>query len=217
MNRFLTDTPRPVLISLAVMLATVILFAVLLPVLGGARDQSFADNVRLKREIESARRSIKQSEEDKAYVEENAAAFEALQKSDRLVPHTRRAAIVRLESAARENGLTGFSYSIGSVSGASAKAVGVQPASDAYQVSVEGIQLKVGAPIDGSIYRFLADISDSFPGAAVIETFSLKRQDIISADALAAVSQGMDSKLVEGEIALSWRTAQRKDGEDKKK
>jgi hypothetical protein len=184
-------------------------------VLGGARDQSFAENARLTSKIESTRRAISQSQEDKAYVEKNLVEFEALQKSDRLVPHTRRAAIVRLENAARENGLTAFSYSIGAVSRTSPKAAGTQPSSDAYQISIESIQLKAGAPVDGSVYRFLADISDSFPGSAVIEMFSLKRPDIISASALAAVSQGADAKLVEGDIVLSWRTAQGKDGENK--
>jgi hypothetical protein len=218
MNRFLSNTPRPVLISVAVIVAVLVLLAVLVPVLGGARDEAFAENAKLQNEIGTAKKAIVQAKDDLAYVQENVTAFEALLKSDRLVPHTRRAAIVRLEEAARANGLTSFSYSIGAVAATSAKAVGNQPTSDAYHVSIENIQIKLGAPFDGSVYRFLVDVADSFPGAAVLDLFSLKRPGVVSADALDAVSSGRDAKLVEGEVVLSWRTAQAKEktGETKK-
>jgi len=211
MNRFLSITPRPVLISLAVIAGVLVLFAVLFPVLGGARDQAFAGNARLTNEINSTRSAIGQTQVDKDYVETNRAAFEELLKGDKLVPHTRRAAIVRLEEAARTYGLTTFSYSIGAIAANSPKGAAGQPTSDDYHVSIENIQLKVGAPIDGNIYRFLVDITDSFPGSAVLELFSLRRPEFISAEALNAVSLGRDAKLVEGDIVLSWRTAQAKD------
>ena len=216
--RFINDTPRPVLISIAVLLAGLVLFAILVPVLGGARDDAFAANSQLANEIERIKKSVTQSKTDQEYVANNSAAYEELLKGDRLVPHTRRAATVELENAARANGFTTLNYSIGAVSANSRKAVENQPTSDAYRVSVETITLNVGAPIDGAIYQFMAAINETFPGSAVIDTFSIKRAEVVDAKALSAVSRGgKDAQLVDGEISISWRTAQAKEKPDAEK
>ena len=194
MMRALKNLPKHVLISLAVIIATAVIYGILLPTLGGARDEAFADNIKLGSEITRINGVIKQSTADKEYVVENQAQFEALLKSDRLIPHTRRAAIAQLEDAAHVNGLTTMSYDIGLVAANSLAAAASQPTGGetAYRVSVEEIILKIAAPLDGAIYRFLADISDSFPGAAIIQSAALARS----------------GQTVQGEIKLSWRTAQ---------
>ena len=211
MIRLLNTLPRPVLISLSIIFAAVVIFAILVPVLGGARDGAVLDNAKLTSDIAATKKAITQSQTDKNYVAENKDQYEELLKGDRLVPHTRRAAILELESAARANGLTALTYSIGAVSANSARSADSQPASGDYNVSVENIEIKVGAPIDGSIYRFLVDIGQKFPGSAVIDAVTLSRANFITAEALEAVSQGKDAQLVQGTIAVSWRTAQAKE------
>jgi hypothetical protein len=209
MNRILAALPRQVLISSAAILVALIAFAIMLPVVGGARDEAFAENSRLNGEIGRVRTEITQAKTDADYVKANVEAFEALLKGDRLIPHTRRAATVALENAARANGLTALSYNIQAAAAAtSPQAVQSQPKTRAYRLSVENIELKIAANIDGAVYRFVDDISRAFPGSAVIQDVSVTRAPVITAASLDQVSRGQDAKLVEGTINLSWRTAQ---------
>jgi hypothetical protein len=171
----------------------------------------------LKKDIEGTTKSISQVKEDTAFVIANQAKYEALLQGDRLIPHTRRAATQALESVARANGVTGLNYSIAAAAAAtSLQSAQSQPVTGGYRVSVENITIKIGAPLDGVIYKFMADITDSFPGAAVIQTVTLER-----ADKGRSMGNGLASgELVTGEILMSWRTAQAeesKDGEAKKK
>jgi len=208
MIRTLRDLPRHVAISLAVIVAAIIMFAISLPTLGGARDDAFAENMKLASEITRVNTTIKQSKADIEYVKANKDQFEALLQSDRLIPHTRRAAVVELEKLARANGLKTLNYNIGAVASNSIAAVGAQPATNGYRVSVENIDLKIGAPIDAAVFNFIVDISESFPGSAIVQTVALKRPPALSAAALNAVSKGQDGELVAGSILISWRTAQ---------
>jgi hypothetical protein len=203
MIRVLTSLPRPVLISAATLAGVLAVFAILLPVLGGARDGAFAEHNRLNGEIARVNTAISQAKSDIEFVAANKEKFEALLESDRLIPHTRRAATMELESTARLNGVTSLSYNIAAAAApTSAKAVSSQPTSGAYRVSVEDIAMKVAAPLDGSIYRFMTDLTDQFPGSAVVQSFSLSRGaksgfgDLSSQDSVA------------GDIEVSWRTAQ---------
>ncbi len=208
MMRTIKSLPRVVFRSACTIVAALVAFAVLWPVLSGARDDAFDANRRLTSEITQTNRTISQAKADQEYVNENKAQYEALLQSDRLVPHTRRAAIAELENAGRAYGLTALNYSIGAVASNSPTAVASQPGSAAYRVSVENIALKVGAPIDGAIYRFIDDIAESFLGAAVIQSVTIRRAGEIDSAALAAVSAGRGAQFVEGEIEIHWRTAQ---------
>lgn len=198
MIRNLGNLPRHVLISSGVILGALLLFAILVPVLGGARDDSFSENSRLQGEISRVRTALNQSKTDQDYVKNNVEAYESLLKSDRLVPHTRRVAVVELESAARTFGLTALNYSFSAAAANSLAVATSQPASGAYAVSIEAVSLKVGAPLDGPIYRFVVSIADRFPGAAVVQRMQLARAEG------AAATGGA----VQGEVTLSWRTAQ---------
>ncbi len=198
MIRLLTTLPRPVLISSTVIVTVGVLFAILVPLLGGARDDAFGENARLTGEIQRANVSINQARTDITYIKDNQEKYEALLKSDRLVPHTRRTAVVELQNAARATGLTSFTYSIGKVSSNSLRSATGQPSSGDYEVSLEEIGLVVKAPYDGSIYRFIDSLTQNFPGAAVVYGFNLTRG--------LTVSDG-----VEGQINVTWRTAQAKD------
>jgi len=209
MNRLISTLPRKVLISAAVIVAALIALTALLPLLGGARDEAFAENSRLNSEIARARTGITQAKNDAEYVAKNTEAFEALLKSDRLIPHTRRAATVALENAARASGLTALSYNIQAAAAAnSPQAVQSQPTTKAYRLSVENIELKIGANIDGAVYRFVDEISRAFPGSAIIQDVTVSRAQVITAESLNQVSRGQDAKLVESTINFSWRTAQ---------
>jgi hypothetical protein len=207
MKRLIVDLPRPVAIALATIVAAIAVLAILFPVLGGARDNALTENRRLTTDIGSTTTALNQSQDDQDFVRANQAHFEELVKSDRLIPHTRRAAIVALGEVARIHGVN-LTYAFNAAESQSAAAVGSQPRSDAYRVSVESIDLKVDAPIDGAIYEFVTDINASFPGAVVIESVSLRRADRLSASALDLLSKGQSSQLVTGDILLSWRTAQ---------
>jgi len=195
MMRILTALPKNVMISLAVIAGALVILALAIPFLGGGRDDTFAENARLQGEISRINAAITQSKSDQLYVAENLAKFEELIKSDRLVPHTRRAAVIDLEEKARSNGLTGLNYSIGAVATNSLRAVAGQPSAGTYRVSLEEIALKVAAPLDGAVYRFIDAITQKFPGAAVVHTLTLMRG--------ATPATG-----VQGEIGVSWRTAQ---------
>lgn len=215
MKRFQLDLPRPVLISAAVIVAVVVLFAVLVPLLGGTRDDAVSLSARLSGEIQSAQTALTQSAEDVAYVKANQARYETLMKGSQLVPHTRRAAITQLQNVARQQGLTKLNYTFTAAAANSATSANSQPQSAGYTVAVEAIQLDLGAAFDGQIYRFFADILAEFPGSIVIDEFSLTRSPIITETDLAAVARG-EGALVAGEARLLWRTAQAAQQEDKK-
>jgi len=218
MIRLFSNFPRAVLISLAVGIAAIAIIAITVPVLGGARDEAYAQNGRLNGDIARVRKGTTDTQADIDYVQQNGAQYEALLQSDRLVPHTRRAAIVELENSARNNGLTAMTYTIGAAAAStSAQAVQSQSAAGGYRVSVENITLMVGAPTDGSIYNFIADIMNTFPGSAVVQSMSISRASFISAAALEALSRGEDPKLVEADIIVSWRTAQAEEKKDEGK
>jgi hypothetical protein len=218
MTRLFSNFPRAVLISLAVGIAAIAIIATTVPVLGGARDDAYAQNSRLNGDIARVRKGATDTQADIDYVQQNGAQYEALLQSDRLVPHTRRAAIVELENSARNNGLTAMTYTIGAAAAStSAQAVQSQSAAGGYRVSVENISLKVGAPTDGSIYNFIADITSAFPGSAVVQSMAISRASFISAAALEALSRGEDPKLVEADIIISWRTAQAEEKKDEGK
>jgi hypothetical protein len=211
MRRIIADIPRIVLVSIGVILVSLGALAALVPLLGGALDAAVVDNARLKTAVEKTTRDIAQAKTDQVYVKENLAAFETLIKSDKLIPHTRRAAVLEFNNVGRQRGLTALSYNFDMAKGNSVKALESQPKSGGYNVSVENIELRVGAPLDGNIYRFIADISDTFPGSIIVNGFELKRPPEITPLALEMVSRGQDSQLVTGTIKVSWRTAQADD------
>ncbi len=210
MKRVFLDLPFPVRVAVITFAAVAVLLAILVPVLGGARDRAFAENRRLTGEIGSTTASIKGAAADYEYATDNMAQFEALLESDRLIPHTRRAAVLQLQQTARAHGLTGLNYNfaaaqLGAVAGGSKTTAG----QGAYRVSIEDVTLKVDAPTDGAIYNFIADITEEFPGAAVLRSVALTRPPQITAQILSQLSQGGGA--VTGEVIISWRTAQAED------
>lgn len=190
------DLPKKVLSALGVILAAIIIIGVSVPFLGGARDEAVSENGRLTGEIARLNAAINQSKVDQDYVKANGAEYEALIKSDRLVPHSGRVAVVALENEARAAGLTDIGFTIDAAEGAtSLRAVANQPTSGAYVLSVQEIDISAVAPLDGQLYRFLDALRLSFPGSAVLEAATFKRGDVF-ADG------------VSGKFTVSWRTAQ---------
>lgn len=216
MRRFIPDLPRNVAIALVTLVVTLLLFGTSFVVLGGARDEAIVQNGSLTRDISQTRASIIQVTQDREYVLANQAQYEALLKSDRLIPHTRRAAVVELQRVAQIRGVTRLDYGFAGIAAAdSAQGVQAQQASAAYRLSVERVTLKVGAPVDGVVYGFVADIADAFPGSAVIERLQLKRPEVITEADLAALSSPQGGALAEGVVIFSWRTAQANEAAEK--
>jgi len=208
MTRLLNLAPKPVLIATATIVFALLMFAVLVPVLGGARDGAVALGEQLATEITTAQSKLTGLSADEQYVVDHQAEYEALLTGDKLVPHTRRAAVVALTETATVHGLNGLNYSFTAADALSRDAAAAQSSAGGYTVAVETIELTIDAPIDGPIYRFIADIMQTFPGSLTVGSITLARAPAISAAALAAVSAGLPSQLVTGEISLSWRTAQ---------
>lgn len=208
MKRLLITIPRNVLISTIVLLVSALVFGASFHFLGGARDSAIAENARLTTEIQTAESGIIRAKDDYQYVVDHQADYEKLIKSDKLLPHTRRAAVVELQKVASQRGLTTLNYSFSAAAATSAQAVMAQPKSGTYRVSVETVELKVGAPYDGAIYGFISDVTEAFPGSAVLDSVSLARAQGLTDAALSAISSGQEAQLVTGEIRLSWRTAQ---------
>jgi hypothetical protein len=205
----LPNLPKPVALALAAMAASAMVFLILSFTLGSARDVAEADVVRLRTEISTAQKNLRQSKEDYDFILANQSRFEALMGSDKLIPHTRRTAIRQMQSLALEFGLTGLDYNFQSAGSQGATAVSAQPKSGDYRVYVESISLDVGAALDQNIYSFIAAIHDEFPGSMVVSDFSLERPSgSISKETLNKVSRGEDSGLVKGKISYTWRTAQ---------
>jgi hypothetical protein len=208
MRRLLSLAPRRVLIAAATMAFALVMFAILVPVLGGARDSAVAQGAQLFADITAAQSKLTGLSADEKYVVDHQAEYEALLAGDQLVPHTRRAAVLALTETATVHGLSGLNYSFTTADALSRDAVAAQPAGGGYTVAVEMIDLTIDAPLDGPIYRFIGDIMQTFPGSLTISSIELSRMADISAEALAAVSAGQASQLVPGSIVLSWRTAQ---------
>ncbi len=210
-RRIIESIPRPAFMGIVTLLVTGVLFALSVVFLGGARDDAFAEGVRLNNEISTITRSITQTKQDVDFVAENKDRYEALMKSDKLIPHTRRAALGALRDAAMPHGLeNALTFTFSAANANALDAATSQPTSGAYKVNVESVNLKVTAPFDGSIYRFLDDVTTTFPGSLALESLKLSRAPEVNERELAAISQGNGS-LVNGEILLSWRTAQKEE------
>jgi len=207
----LPDLPRHVMLSIAVIAGSAVFYVVLLLTLASSRDAAVTDFSRLEAESAQLKKNLAQSKADFSFVQENREKYDALMKSDRLVPHTRVTAVRRLQELARREGLTTLNYEFSGGGETSPAAAMSQGASGDYRVNVETIKLKVGAAVDGKIYRFLRDISNDFPGAAVVQVVDLARAPAVSADALNSVAAGRESLLVTGEVTFLWRTAQATD------
>lgn len=215
-RRVIESMPRPAFIGITVLLVTA--FASVLSVffLGGARDDAVAEGIRLDNDISTITKSITQTKLDLEFVEKNKDRYEALLKSDKLIPHTRRAAIAALRDAAIPLGLeNSLNFGFSAAGADSLQAATSQPTSGAYRVNVEAVTLKIEAPLDGSVYRFIDDVTTTFPGSLALESLKLSRAAEVNEGALSAISQGKGN-LVSGEVLLSWRTAQKEEDKDSK-
>lgn len=208
MKRIFGDIPRTVIVSVGVLACSGLLFLALNFTLIAVLRGAIEENTRLTQSIEQAKNRTSTAQADIKYVGANQAKYEELLKSDRLVPHTRRVAVLELQRVARAHGFTQLTYQFSDVGQNSVTAAASQPVTGAYRLSVEEIELAVGTPVDGAVYRFIADITDRFPGSAVVQEVTLQRAPSVTSDALNAVSSGADSGLVKGEIKMVWRTAQ---------
>jgi hypothetical protein len=215
LRRVLAGIPRPALLGISVIIVTGTLFVLSFFLLGGARDNALAEGRRLQGQIDGTIKAISQSKQDQEYVEKHSARYDELMKSDKLVPHTRRAALAALSDAAAPHGLQdSLSYTFSAASASSLESAQSQPTSGAYRVSVETVSLKIAAPMDGAIYRFLDDINHAFPGAVALESLILTRVPEVNEGALAQVASG-SARLVTGDVVLSWRIAQKEESKEK--
>ena len=202
----LTDRmPRKVALASIVMAITLVIFAVLFFVLGGAHDDAMAANTSLKKNLDQTTRNLKTVKEDRQFILDNREKYEDLIHGDRLVPHTQRVAANQLRNLALQRGLTNLGYTF---TAASAAVGSTQTVAGGYRVQAEKLDLKIGAALDTQVYDFLLDIGEAFPGSAVVEQFSIERAPNITTEALNNVSRGRDSGLVRGDIHINWRTAQ---------
>jgi len=212
----LPDWPKPVAISVTVIAASVLALLLLAPTLGAARNDAQSDVLRLRSELTQAQQNLRQAKDDYDFVVANRQRFESLMKSDKLIPHTRRTAIRQMQALALEFDITALNYSFQAVAGLAPEAALTQPQSGLYRVNVESVELTIGAPLDQSVYMFMAEIHENFPGSMVISELELERAQTISQEALTKVSRGEDSGLVKGKIKYTWRTAQQNKQDEKK-
>ncbi|MBL8642496.1 MAG: hypothetical protein JNK21_01075 [Rhodospirillaceae bacterium] len=203
--------PKIVLISVSVIGAFFVFFVLMYFTLGSARDTAEQDVTRLRADISSVQARLKQSREDYDFVIKNQQRFETLVASDKLIPHTRRTAVRQMQALALEFGLSSLNYNFQAAGLQAPEAVANQPKSTDYRVYVENIELSIGAPLDKSVYSFMAAVYDDFPGSMVLTDLEMGRAAVISPEALNLVSRGEDSKIVTGTIRYSWRTAQKQD------
>ncbi|MDX2144086.1 MAG: hypothetical protein SFV19_12075 [Rhodospirillaceae bacterium] len=211
----LPTLPKKVNVSLAVIGAALLLFVLLLPTLGAATSETENAVRRLTSDMSQTRGNLKQSKEDYDFVVANKDRFETLMKSDKLIPHTRRAAIRQMQAHAFEFGLTTLNYNFQAAGAQTPQAVANQPKSDDYRVYVEQIELTVGTPLDQNLYSFIAAIHDDFPGSMVVTNVELDRAPNVSTEALNLVSRGQESGLVKGKIVYTWSTAQQNKPDEK--
>lgn len=198
------DLPRKVMVAVSVLAGSLVSFGLLTEFLGGALDAAIAENARLKKAVDQATKDIKTVTSDHQFVIENTEYFEKLIKGDRLVPHTRRDAFKQLQSMAQEHGLTQLTADFGAANDRASQSA-AQTQANAYRVSAETIKLKVGSPLDGQVYRFIADLRQGFPGSAVLMSLKLGRPAKVTPALLAQISK--KGVIVEGEVELLWRTA----------
>lgn len=210
-RRILESIPRQALQGICVLLGTGVLFILSAIFLGGARDDALMEGRRINDEITRITKSITQATQDVEYVEQNKDRYETLMKSDKLVPHTRRAALTAMREAAAPHGLeNSLNFTFSAANASSLESASSQPTSGAYRVNVETITLTVSAPYDGAIYRFLDDVTTTFPGSLALESLKLSRAAEVNESELSQISQGT-GRLVTGDIVLSWRTAQKEE------
>jgi hypothetical protein len=202
------DLPKPVQISVAVIGGSLVLFVLLALTLGVAASSADDDVIKLRAELQTMQRNLNQSKTDYEFVLANQQRFEALMASDKLIPHTRRTAVRRMQALAQESGLSALNFNFQAAGALAPEAVAQQPKSNLYRVYVENIELSLGAPLDQGFYSFIAGAFDSFPGSMVVTDLEMERAPVINAEALNKVSRGEDSGLVVGKIKYSWRTAQ---------
>jgi cell division protein FtsB len=202
------DLPKAVMISISVMAVSLVLFVILFFTLGAARDQALDDVDQLTSQLTAAKRDFSRARTDREFVEANVSKFEALMASDKLIPHTRRAAIRELQEVALEKGLTSLDYNFQAVNASTPQAASTQPKAESYNVSVETISLTVDAPLDRPVYQFIESLHSKFPGALVLTSVEVARAKTISPEALNRVSLGQESGLVASKLVYSWRTAQ---------
>lgn len=203
------DLPKRVAISAGVITGFAVLYVLLYFTLGAARDDAVAANQRLKSELRATEQNLQQSATDRAFVVDNTARYDVLMAGTKMIPHARRAAVVQLQQLARATGLTTLNYNFQSTGAQSPATAAGQPQGEGYRVNIEQVELNVGAPLDGMIYRFVAALTDDFPGSIVVRTIELERAPAVTAESLNQVARGQESNLVRGKAVVSWRTAQR--------
>ncbi|MDX2223252.1 MAG: hypothetical protein SFV21_10910 [Rhodospirillaceae bacterium] len=202
------DLPKRVAIATAVIVGFLVVFVALYFTLGSARDDAVVDNQRLKSQLASTEANLRQAVIDVAFAVENNDRYVALMAGDKMIPHARRAAVVQLQQHARVAGLTTLNYNFRAASALSPTTVANQPQARGYRVNVEDVELTLGAPLDGMIYRFVDAITQDFPGTIVLHTVELERAPVVTEDSLNQVARGRESNLVKGKAVISWRTAQ---------
>lgn len=200
--------PKPVLISAAVAVVSLVGLVLSIIFVGGALSDGEALNIRLKNEQGEIGKKLGTSSTDYKFSVDNREKFEAILASEKLVPHTRANAAQQFEALARARGIESLNYGFAAAAEQSLSAVKSQPTTGGYKVSVENVDLKVGASLDSPVYGFLMDLSDDFPGAVVIQSFTMKREPTITDTAIDRLSHGLSSGLVTAEVKLLWRTAQ---------
>jgi hypothetical protein len=206
--RQLKHFPKLVLISLAAGVASLLLLVLSVIFVGGALRDGQETNARLKAEQSDITTKLSTSSGDYKFAMDNREKFEAVIKSERLIPHTRVNAAQQFEALAKQRGLETLNYSFNAAAEQSLATVKSQPTTGGYKVSVETVDLKFGAALDTSIYGFLLDLNDDFPGAAVVQSFTLSRNPTVDDSTLDRLSHGLSSGLVNGEAKVIWRTAQ---------
>jgi len=210
--KFLTDRmPRKVAVSSVILAVTVLLFLILLPLLGGAHTDTLATNEGLKATIDQTSQKLRQAKDDRKYVTENTQKYQELLGGERLVPHTRRVAMTAMQKLALERGLTTLSYNFTALGDRSPRGAANAPVTGGYKLQAERVDLKVGAPLDTTIYDFVLDLGEKFPGAAVVEQMILERSPDIGTEALNQVSRGQESGLIKGNVVFAWKTAQKQE------
>ncbi len=214
--KFLTDRmPRKVAVSSIILAVTALLALIVVPLLGGAHTEAVETNAGLKTTIDQMSNKLRQAKDDHKYVVDNMQKYEELLSGDRLVPHTRRVAMTAMQKLAVERGLTTLSYNFTTIGERSPGGAASAPITGGYKLQAERVDLKIGAPLDTTVFDFVMDLGENFPGAAVVEQMTLERSPEIGTEALNLVSRGQESGLVKGNVIFAWKTAQKQEEEQK--
>ena len=204
----LADLPKRTAISLAVLAGSIVLFAIAFFTLGAAQKQAHADQTRLTGQIAQIDKNVQQTSTDRQFVLDNKDKYEALMQGDRLIPHARRAAIRQLQTLAQQRSLSALSYGFNAAGDQSLANAKSQPSSGDFKVSVENVELKLGAALDSQIFEMVLDLAESFPGAAVVQSIELIRPPRVTDEMLKNVGKSSDPGIVTGTVKFAWRTAQ---------